>query len=235
METLEEQISLFAEDALYSVQACRASRHPLPGSDEARAMTVGSGRQLSMLLEECSPLGAFSKILLESLHWTNSEEYCYVWGIWDTKFACSAFQLTALGQSTGDSGFLLWRTPDANDSWRPPLMDLENMTHKDTRWPLHCLSTQAAHPRLWPTPTVQDGANNAGPSQMERNSLSLNATFGGSLNPRFVCELMGFAADHTNLKDWGMLSSRSRRTRSLKGSRKSKKAPELGESKVSRV
>jgi hypothetical protein len=28
---------------------------------------------------------------------------------------------------------------------------------------------------FWPTPTVQDGKNNGGPSQMERNTLPLNA------------------------------------------------------------
>lgn len=30
-------------------------------------------------------------------------------------------------------------------------------------------------PPLLPTPTTQDGANNGGPSQFERNSLPLNA------------------------------------------------------------
>jgi len=33
-------------------------------------------------------------------------------------------------------------------------------------------------PRQWPTPTVQDSRNNGGKSQMERNSLPLNAAVG---------------------------------------------------------
>jgi hypothetical protein len=33
----------------------------------------------------------------------------------------------------------------------------------------------ARHVKLWPTPTVQDSANNGGPSQFDRNSLPLNA------------------------------------------------------------
>ena len=70
--------------------------------------------------------------------------------------------------------------------------------------------------RLWPTPTAQDGANNAGPSQMERNSLSLNATIGGSLNPRFVEELLGFPIDHTDLKPSATASSPSKPSPSLK-------------------
>jgi hypothetical protein len=59
----------------------------------------------------------------------------------------------------------------------------------------------------WATPTVQDAANNAGPSQFERNSLPLNceATLGltsssssaptakrGVLNPAFSRWLMGY-------------------------------------------
>jgi hypothetical protein len=127
-----------------------------------------------MLLEGSSPLGVFSRILLGSSHWASSGEYCYVWERLDTRFGCSAFQLTPLGQSTDGSGSL-----------------------------------------LLPTPTVQDGANNAGPSQMERNSLSLNATFGGSLNPRFVEQLQGFLIDHTALKRSAMPASRSRPIPSL--------------------
>jgi hypothetical protein len=53
---------------------------------------------------------------------------------------------------------------------------------------------------MWPTPTVQDGANNGGPSQYERNSLPLNAVVGGSLNPTWVEWLMGFPTGWTDLK-----------------------------------
>ena len=70
------------------------------------------------------------------------------------------------------------------------------------------LATQAAE--MWPTPTGQDAANNGGPSQYRRNSLPLNAaatgtterpsTGGGSLNPEFVCWLMGYPAGWTNLE-----------------------------------
>ena len=53
--------------------------------------------------------------------------------------------------------------------------------------------------KLWPTPTVQDAANNGGPSQYERNSLPLNAAVGGALNPTWVEWLMGFPTGHTDL------------------------------------
>ena len=54
--------------------------------------------------------------------------------------------------------------------------------------------------KTWPTPTVQDAHNNGGPSQMERNSLPLNAQVGGALNPTWVEWLMGWPLGWTALK-----------------------------------
>jgi len=73
-------------------------------------MTVGSGAQCSMWLSESGPLGACSKILLESLHWASSGEYCYVWERLDTRFDCSSFRLTQLEPSTDGSECLLLGT-----------------------------------------------------------------------------------------------------------------------------
>ena len=308
MATYEEQIFPgFADELMFSAQGCRANRPPSPGSEAARAITVGSGTQCSMLLAKSSPLGAFSKILLASSHWTNSEEYSYVWNRLDTRFALSAFQLTPLGPSTEDNGssllptpirkdaeegsgrghhlnpaadmkagirlkeavVRLWRTPNTFDSlevksqealdhereathsgiepnnlrdqiavraglrlWRTPsvsdvlgggqngekrldaghMMKLSDQAKTLKLWPTprkegydaqgkgHGDLQYEVKAKLWPTPTVQDGANNAGLSQMERNSLSLNALAGGSLNPEFVEALMMFPIGHTRLQ-----------------------------------
>ena len=62
---------------------------------------------------------------------------------------------------------------------------------------------------IWPTPTVQDGQNNAGPSQWERNSDPLNvavhrdqpASQGQKLNPAFVTRLMGYPDDWLDLSE----------------------------------
>jgi|SRR5262252_5238361 len=116
MATLEEQTLLAFEAGLMSCPpAYPASPRAWLESDAAVAMTVGSGRQCSMLLNESGPLGAFSKILLASSHWTNSEEYCYVWNRLDTRFALSAFRLTPLGQSTDENECSLWRTPTGTE------------------------------------------------------------------------------------------------------------------------
>ena len=52
-----------------------------------------------------------------------------------------------------------------------------------------------------PTPTTQDAKNNGSQSQMERNSLPLNAVAGGKLNPEWVEWLMGYPVGWTDLKD----------------------------------
>ena len=52
-----------------------------------------------------------------------------------------------------------------------------------------------------PTPTTQDAKNNGSQSQMERNSLPLNAVAGGKLNPEWVEWLMGYPIGWTDLKD----------------------------------
>jgi hypothetical protein len=104
------------DESLYSQRASRASQLPLPGSDEARAMTVGSGHQLSMLLSSSSLLGAFSKILLESSAWTNSKECCYVWDRLDTKFELSAFQLRRLEPDIFAIACSLLPTPSGSEA-----------------------------------------------------------------------------------------------------------------------
>jgi len=53
---------------------------------------------------------------------------------------------------------------------------------------------------LWSTPTTQDGQNNGGPAQSERNSLPQNAQVGGRLNPAWVEWLMCFPIGWTSLE-----------------------------------
>jgi hypothetical protein len=187
-----------------------------------------------MLLNQSSPLGAFSRILLESSHWTSSAEFCYVWQRLDTRFACSAFQLTPLGQSIEGNGSSLWRTPNASDVTGGP-MDGERRLAQGHQLNL---CEQAATPKLWPspsagnarplsevasllpTPQAHDAAKGdparVGRFGTEHGGRNLNDTIGGSLNPHFVEELMGFPIDHTALKRSETRPSRNRRIRSSK-------------------
>ena len=78
------------------------------------------------------------------------------------------------------------------------------------------------HRETFPTPTVQDSANNGGSSQYERNSLPLNAVIGGALNPTWVEWLMGYPLGWTVCEGWGTRSSRRSRNGSPVASKKRK-------------
>jgi len=217
METSEQPIFPGFEDELMSSRpAYLASLVPLPGSDEARRITVGSGQQLSMLFETSSPLGLFSKILLESSAWTNSEEFCYVWNRLDTKFECSAFQLTPLALSTDDNECSLWQTPVADDA-----MDRLNGKINSRGEPK--LSAQV----MIPTPTAM--TNTGGQAMCKWGGAGARAALkkmftpkeiNGSLNPQWVEWLMGFPIDHTALMPSVTPSFRSKPTRSSRRSPK---------------
>jgi hypothetical protein len=101
---------VWQEEFAFCQQGFHAKLQVWPASEEAQAMTVGSGRQLSMLLDSSSPLGAYSKILMEFSAWGNSLECCHVWERLDTRFELSAFQLARWEQDTSDTGCSLLPT-----------------------------------------------------------------------------------------------------------------------------
>src|SRR6516165_3371691 len=72
----------------------------LPASEEARAMTVRSGRDCLRLLKFSDPLFAFSKTLLESSAWNSTR--CYLtWEPSATPQGRLLFQLAVSMPSTG--------------------------------------------------------------------------------------------------------------------------------------
>tara|TARA_R100001129_G_scaffold184762_1_gene170618 strand:- start:733 stop:1086 length:354 start_codon:yes stop_codon:yes gene_type:complete len=100
--------------------------------------------------------------------------------------------------SAKDSG--LWPTPTAHSAYD------RNTKYCQGGTPL----TLAV--KIWPTPTVQDSENDAGPSQWKRNSYPLNVevhqangrtatTKTGQLNPNWVEWLMGYPPGWTDLED----------------------------------
>lgn len=81
----------------------------------------------------------------------------------------------------------------------PTKDDANNVTRKSGEFQSLTRSVQ-----MFPTPTKQDASNNGGPSQMERNSLPLNAVAGGALNPMWVEWLMEWPLGWTDLRPLGM-------------------------------
>ena len=123
----------------------------------------------------------------------------------------------------------LWRTPQAQEGMRGAYSSKEAMDAHIKRGHQISLSNQVKHPHLWPTPTVHGNYNRKGlsktsgdglatavtkwptptahkaketnaPSEHNRNTPTLTAQAGGTLNPMWVEWLMGWPLGWTDLK-----------------------------------
>ena len=97
-----EQLTLFQEDS-------HASLLVLPGSAEARKMTVISGRKCSGLYKKSGPLGCLVRTCLESSIWHSTR--CYLtWRASATPAKRFLFQLAVSMPRTKDSESAFWPT-----------------------------------------------------------------------------------------------------------------------------
>jgi len=98
-----EQLTLFREDS-------PVSRSPLPGSEEARRMTVTSGRRCSELYTNSGPLGCLVRTCLESSVWHSTR--CFLtWKVKDTPARRLLFRLAVSTPRTKGRESLFWPTP----------------------------------------------------------------------------------------------------------------------------
>ena len=96
------QLTLLPEDS-------PANRSALPGSEQARQMTVTSGRKCSPLCDDAGPLGYLVKMCLESSIWHSNR--CVL--TWKEKAMPSGrwlFRLVPSVHGTDETGFGLWPT-----------------------------------------------------------------------------------------------------------------------------
>lgn len=124
-----EQLTLFREDS-------HASRSALPGSEEARRMTVTSGLKCLELYRNSGPLGSLVKMLLGSSIWRSTK--CTL--TWKTKVTPSKrllFRLVPSMPRTEETDAQL----SVIERWK------KNITGKD------------GEPILWKTPIASDSAN----------------------------------------------------------------------------
>jgi hypothetical protein len=80
--------------------------------------------------------------------------------------------------------------------WPTPRAEFDSGKHRSQPDTLHSAT------KLWPTPIERDWKSSSHANQPNARPLSEVAglTSSGSLNPRFVEELMGFPIDHSALK-----------------------------------
>ena len=194
-ETLEESPSSQA-DFLASLSA-------LPGSAEARQMTVRSGRKCCALSRKQDPLGLLEKTLLASSVWNSTR--CYLtWEPSATPQGRLLFQLAVSMPRTDGTGSGLWRTPDTEADGRGEYKDPEKIRIRWERGHQVTLSNQV---RMWPTPKTPTGGGqmnrttSGGGIRKLEDPVSKSEGFNtGSLNPVFVEWLMGFPSGFTDLK-----------------------------------
>ena len=181
----DAQLTLFAEAFLNL-----ASLSPLPGSSEAKTMTVTSGRRCLELYPKSDPLGSSVRMCLESLSWHSI--MCYLtWKTSATPAKRLIFQLAPSMPRTKGKGCGLWRTPEA--------MDCANRKFARNSRGEPKLSAQVKAPGFWPTPSTprpHDNEKTVGKYMMSQNQkdLTIAAKNGGQLNPDWVDTMMGFPA-----------------------------------------
>ena len=165
-----------------------ASHSVQPGSDEARKMTVTSGRKCSELYRRSDPLGLLVRTLLVSSVWRSTR--CFLtWKVSATPAKRSLFRLVPSMPRTDGTDVPLWvTTPTAY------------MDHKRSqRFAEGRTPTAVEFVKLFPTPIASDYKNRGCKDSRKNRQGQLQTTIGGSLNPTWVEWLMGFPIGWTDL------------------------------------
>ena len=150
-----------------------------PGSDEARKMTVTSGRKYLPLCKQSGRLGAFSRMFLDTSVWASTK--CYL--TWKAKATPSnrlLFQLAPSMPRTDETGSGLWPTATTQDNpqvrgqgktigtnrgttlggavrmWPTPVADNTGTRKKKYAQGGTPLSLAVQQPQMWPTPDASD-------------------------------------------------------------------------------
>ena len=155
-------MTLFPEDS-------PASPSPLPGSEQARMMTVTSGRKCSESYANSGPLGLLVRTCLESSIW-HSTRCLLRWKKQDTPASRSLFRLSASMPRTNGNGSQFWPTPSTGAAL--------------------CAGTGNFK-------TLQKMAEKGLITEEERRQLSQGN--GGKTNPALLEWLMGYEAEFTRL------------------------------------
>ena len=135
------------QTATSSQQDTHASHLVRPGSDEARKMTVTSGRKYLPLCKQSGRLGAFSRMFLDTSVWASTK--CYL--TWKAKVTPSnhlLFQLAPSMPRTDETGSGLWPTATTQDN---PQVRGQGKTIGTNR-----KTTLVGAVRMWPTPVADD-------------------------------------------------------------------------------
>ena len=192
-----EQLTLFPAGS-------PASRSALPGSEEARKMTVTSGQKCLELYQNSGPLGSLVRMLLGSSIWRSTR--CTL--TWKTKVTPSnrlLFRLVPLTRRTGGTEYVSWAGNDQRAIYFIPTPRAQNIkTSEKAKRESKSGPGLADYIQMFPTPTTGAGlCGGTGNFQQLKNleargqiteeeRRSMAAGNGGQLNPDWVEWMMGF-------------------------------------------
>ena len=113
--TLEPSVQLTLDLSISSAEGSHVNPSVLPGSAEARQMTVTSGRKWLALSPKSDLLGYLVRTFLESSVWNST--VCYLtWKVSATPAKRLLFRLVPSMLGTDESEYGLWATPTAGNA-----------------------------------------------------------------------------------------------------------------------
>ena len=170
------------------------SRSLLPGSDEAQAMTVGSGRRFFGLLTNAGPAGACLRTLLGSSRW-GSTIVCLRWKASITKRGRLYFRLVPSARGTVGTASGLLPAPQAHNAKGAP--GKGHLESGGRRSDLGVTVNSLTKDNLLTTPTAGDTSHRTG--KYQQGGTALSSQMGGSLNPEFVEWMQGYPIGWTEV------------------------------------
>ena len=174
-----------------------------PGSEQARTMTVTSGRRFADLLKGADPACCCARMLLGMSRWAST--LCFLtWRGSATPGNRSLFQLVPSMPDTNETECGLWPTASARDWKDTPGMARTGTNPDGSTRKREDQLARAVYARMWATPR-----SNIRPSHMiyDRGRHNLeeqvgaSVPHGGKLNPAWVEWLMGYPVGWTDLED----------------------------------
>ena len=193
MKQCRGQMSMFSAEASLDP----ASRLVLPGSEEARRMTVTSGLKCLELYRNSGPLGSLVRTLLESSIW-RSTRCTLTWKIKDTPSRRLLFRLAPLTRRTGGTEYVSWAGNDQRAIYFIPTPRAQNIkTSEKAKRERKSSPGLVDYIQMFPTPKAQNCRGDGKPHG--NGGPSLDVVAGGALNPDWVEWLMGFPVGWTEV------------------------------------
>ena len=146
------------------------SRFPSPGSEQARTMTVSSGRQCATLLRDAGPLGLSVKMCLESSVW-NSTVCLLNWRASAISPRFLLFRLVPSMPATEETEYGLWPTPNVPNGGRAMKEEDAIAKGKTSKGKRQVGLANAV--KFWPTASARDWKSGKS-NQHGKNSRPLN-------------------------------------------------------------